>query len=123
MLHILKIAWHLLILYTIFLIGNWIQQTFHLLIPGSVIGMIILFLLLVTNTVKLSCIEDGTKFMVRHLTLFFIPVTVGIMSYFDLFRGRGVLLVIIVILSTILVMISSGWISQWLIMRKEAKHD
>jgi len=81
--------------------------------------MIILFILLFFNIVKLSWIDEGAKFMVRHLTLFFIPATVGIIDYFDLFLGKGILLFFIVIISTILVMVSSGWISQWLIMRKE----
>ncbi|RKQ33531.1 CidA/LrgA family protein [Oceanobacillus halophilus] len=123
MLKIIKIITHIIILYSIFLVGNWIQQKLDLLIPGSVIGMIILFLLLLSNLIKVSWIEEGTKFMIRHLTLFFIPVTVGVISYFELFRGRGFLLVVIVILSTLLVMVSSGWISQWIVTRKEINHD
>ncbi|RLL42944.1 CidA/LrgA family holin-like protein [Oceanobacillus piezotolerans] len=112
---------HIIILYAFYQIGNWIQFIFNLLIPGSVIGMILLFLLLATNVIKVKWIEAGAAMMNKHLTLFFIPVTVGIMNYFDLFKGRGIILVLITIISTIIVMISSGLISQWLATRKEAK--
>ncbi len=69
-------------------------------------------------------IEKGAKFFVAHLTLFFIPATVGILNYFDVFSGKGFLLIIIVLISTVLVMGGSGLISQWMIRRKELKqHD
>lgn len=119
----LKIIIHIGILYGIYWIGTWIERIFHLPVPGSVIGMILLFLLLQTNIIKLSWIREGTDFFIKHLTLFFIPATVGIINYLELFIGKGFLLVVITIISTVLVMAGSGLISQWLIRRKEWKHD
>lgn len=95
----------------------------NLVIPGSVIGMIILFLLLAANVIKPDWIEEGARFMVDHLVLFFIPATVGIINFFDLFAGKGFLLIFIVLFSTVLVMSSSGVTSQWLMARKEGNHD
>lgn len=95
----------------------------NLVIPGSVIGMIILFLLLAANVIKPDWIEEGARFMVDHLVLFFIPATVGIINFFDLFAGKGFLLILIVLFSTLLVMSSSGVTSQWLMARKEGNHD
>ncbi|MFD1852044.1 CidA/LrgA family protein [Oceanobacillus bengalensis] len=123
MLKSIKIVLHICLLYILFQVGNWIEQTFHLFIPGSVIGMIILFILLLIKVINISWIEEGATFMIKHLTFFFIPVTVGIMSYLDLFRGNGIVLVLITIASTLLVMLSAGHVSQWMITRKEAKHD
>lgn len=119
----LKIIIHIGILYGIYWIGTWIERIFHLPVPGSVIGMILLFLLLQTNIIKLSWIREGTDFFIKHLTLFFIPATVGIINYLELFIGKGFLLVVITIISTVLVMAGSCLISQWLIRRKEWKHD
>ncbi|RDW22454.1 CidA/LrgA family protein [Oceanobacillus arenosus] len=123
MLTFFKIIFQIVILYIIFLLGQWIQQSLHLFIPGSVIGMIILFLLLLLNIVKPFWIDLGAKFIIRHLAFFFIPMTVGVIDYLDLFKGDGLLLVIIVIISTLLVMISSGLVSQWLVQRKEINND
>ena len=123
MLKLGKIITHIAVLYGIFLIGNWIQLTFHLIIPGSVIGMILLFILLYTNSIKVSWIEDGTRLFVSHLTLFFIPATVGIVNYLQLFTGEGILLIIIVLISTALVMGISGVVSQWFVRKKEMHHE
>jgi len=85
--------------------------------------MIILFLLLVTNMIKLSWIEAGANFFIKHLTLFFIPITVGIINYLELFTGKGFLLVVITLISTALVIAGSSLVSQWLLRRKELEHD
>lgn len=123
MLNISRIIVHIVILYIIFLMGNWIQQTWNLVVPGSVIGMLIFFVLLLTNVIKVKWVEEGTKLFVNHLTLFFIPATVGIINYFELFSGKGLLLVFIVLLSTAMVMGISGMVSQWLMGKKELPHE
>lgn len=111
------------ILCLIYIAGTFIVETFQLPIPGSVIGMIILFILLLTNIIKPLWIQEGANFFISNLNLFFIPATVGIMNYLDFFAGKGFLLVLITIISTFLVILSSGAVSQWLISRKEKKYD
>ena len=85
--------------------------------------MIILFILLLTNLIKVSWIKEGATFVVNNLVLFFIPATVGIINYFEFFKGKGFLLIVIVLFSTLLVMISSGVTSQLIMQRKEREHD
>lgn len=58
--------------------------------------------------------------LLAFLPLFFIPATVGIVDYFDVFTGKGVLLIVVLILSTILTMAGSGLTSQYLSRRSEA---
>ncbi|WP_029270181.1 CidA/LrgA family protein [Virgibacillus alimentarius] len=123
MLNIGKIIFHIIILYCLYFIGNWVQDTLDLFIPGSVIGMILLFILLLTNILKVTWIEQGAQFLIKNLSLLFIPVTVGVIDYFSLFAGKGVRLIGIVLLSTVLVMIISGAVSQWIGNRKDLKHD
>ncbi|PAV31588.1 CidA/LrgA family protein [Virgibacillus profundi] len=123
MLKFSRIIIHIAFLYCIYLIGNWIQVTLDLFVPGSVIGMIILFVLLSTKMIKITWVEDGARFIVNNLALFFVPATVGIINYFDLFVGKGILLVVIVLFSTFLVMAGSGLTSQWMMRRKELNHD
>lgn len=122
LLNICKIILHIAFLYGIYLFGNWIQHVLGLVVPGSVIGMIILFIMLSTKILNVAWVEKGAKFMVNNLVLFFIPATVGIMNYFDLFAGKGFLLVVIVLFSTLLVMVSSGKMSQWVMRRREREH-
>lgn len=119
----LRIAVHIGFLYLVYFIGMTIQRTFDLFIPGSMIGMFILLFLLATKIVKVKWIEEGTAFLLRHMPLVFLPVTVGILSFLDVFTGKGFLLIVVALLSTYLVMIASGWVSQKLAVRKERENE
>ncbi len=114
----IHICIHIIILYCFYLVGNWIQESLNLFIPGSVIGMILLFMLLLFTGFKVTWIEAGAAFFVNNLPLFFIPATAGIIDYFYLFTGKGILLIFIVLLSTALVMAVSGLVSQKLALGK-----
>lgn len=114
----LKMIAQIMLLYIIYLIGSWVQYIFALPIPGSIIGMVLLFILLLSGGIKLTWIQDGAGWMMDHLVLFIIPATVGVMGYFSLFAGKGFLLIPIVLISTVLVIITSGATSQWLMRRK-----
>ena len=118
-----KILIHTLFLYVLFLIGNFIQQSFNLSVPGSIIGMGLLFALLMLKGIKPVWIGEGSSFYVRHLTLFLIPSTVGIMEYLDIFKGSGLLLIGIVVVSTAMVMVVSGFTAKKLSAEKELQHD
>lgn len=108
----IQIIVQILLLFVLFWIGEWIREIFHLMIPGSVIGLVLLFILLISGVIKEKYIRSGANFMMKHLVLFFVPATVGIMDYIDLFKGKGVFLIVITIVSTILVMAVSGFVSQ-----------
>ncbi|MFB4169062.1 CidA/LrgA family protein [Virgibacillus sp. JSM 102003] len=123
LLNLCKIIIQIAFLYGIYLIGHWIQEALNLFVPGSVIGLIILFILLSTNVVREVWVEKGADFFLKHLTLFFIPATVGIINYFEVFSGKGFLLIVIVLVSTVLVMAGSGLVTQWMMRGKEVEHD
>lgn len=123
MLRLLTLVVQIAILFLVYYIGTSIQQFFQLSIPGSVIGLIIMFLLLVTGIFPLRWIEQGASFMVKHLVLFFIPATVGILNYYTLFKGKGMLLFVITIVSTLLVMITSGLVSQALARERKLENE
>jgi holin-like protein len=116
---LITILYQLALLYGFYWMGGIIQQIFHLFIPGSIIGMLLLFVLLVTNTLPVRFIESGTLFLLRILPLLFIPVTVGLMDYFSVFAGSGILSAIIAFVSTICVMASAGLTSQFLVRRQK----
>lgn len=109
---------HIIILYIFSIVGTWLKDLFNLSVPGSVVGLLLLFILLMTNVIKLEWIEDGAQFLISNLVFFFIPATVGVMNYFDLFKGKGILLILVILISTILVMGISGLVSQYLVKNK-----
>lgn len=115
----LKTVFQIGILYILYQAGEWITAVFDLLIPGSVIGMILLIILLFTKLLKVEWIEEGAGFMVKYLPFFFIPAFIGLMVYYKIFVGKGFLLLFIVLFSTVLVMVASGLIGELFKRREE----
>ncbi|WP_100373818.1 CidA/LrgA family protein [Bacillus sp. FJAT-45037] len=122
-LQLLQLILHIGILYGFYIIGTWVQSVFDLIIPGSIIGMLLLFLLLFANILPVSLIENGTNLLIRHMPLLFVPFTVGILGYLDVFNGDGFWLILVTIFSTIVVFVLSGIMAQWLVNRKEQADD
>lgn len=88
----LAVLWQLLIILLVSLAGDKVAAVFNLPIPGSVIGMLLLFTLLSTGVIKTAQIQEVTTFLLKHMAFFFIPVTVGLMNYWEIFHQRGILL-------------------------------
>src|SRR5699024_10348787 len=88
----LKIVLQILVLYVFYFIGKWLQDILDLSIPGSIVGMILLFLCLSCKVVPIKLIEDGSTFLNAYLPVFFIPATIGFMDYFHIFKGSGIVL-------------------------------
>ncbi|MFS0822358.1 CidA/LrgA family protein [Bacillus sp. 1P02SD] len=118
-----KICIQIAILYLIYWLGTLIQGLLHTAIPGSIIGMILLFLLLHTKIVKEKWLGDGAQFLLTYLALLFVPATVGIMDYLSFFYGKGIITVAIVLLSTFLVMVISSVVGEKIATRKKRSKD
>jgi len=114
----LKIVLQILVLYVFYFIGKWLQDILDLSIPGSIVGMILLFLCLSCKVVPIKLIEDGSTFLNAYLPVFFIPATIGVMDYFHIFKGSGIVLLIIAMVSTLIVMVLAGKTSQYVLKRK-----
>jgi len=120
---IVKTILQIALLYFIFLLGSWIQKTLNLFIPGSIIGMLILYMLLSTGFFKQEWIEKGSVLLIKYLPLLFLPVTVGIISFPQLFNVQGILLILIILFSTALVMVSTGILSQQLLRKRRYENE
>lgn len=107
------------VLFFISLAMNFLAKWLHLPIPGTILGIIVLFILLKMNVIKLSWIEQGANWLLAELLLFFIPAAVGVMNYMSLLEHDGVRILLVVISSTVVVMASSGLVATRISKRKE----
>lgn len=117
--HISTCVLQVAILFFISIAMDSIAKLLHLPIPGSILGIIVIFTLLKSNLIKLDWIEKGANWLLAELLLFFIPAAVGVMKYIPLLESEGVQILIVVIVSTLIVMISSGLIASRITKRKE----
>jgi len=104
----------LLLVFTICFIGDFISRIISIPIPGNIIGMILLFTCLLTGVIKLEMIDGITKFLTDHLAFFFLPAGVGIITSFDVIKANWAALLCISVLSTIVVMVVTGYVVQTL---------
>ncbi|HBW13624.1 MULTISPECIES: CidA/LrgA family protein [Proteiniclasticum] len=110
-----QLAWVLLIL----LLGEAVRVFSGISIPGTVIGMILLFLLLLSGLLKLEQIADISKFLLDHLAFLFVPAGVGLMSNFQVIKEAWLPILAIILISTVLVMGVTGWTIQ--LMKRRVK--
>ena len=106
------------ILWVFYCIGVLIVEWTNIFIPPGIIGLVLLWALLMMNVINVKLIQDGASFSIAFLTLFFIPSTVGVVEYPELLTLSGLLLVLAVFVSTVIVIVVTGKVSQF-IERKE----
>lgn len=110
----MKLLRQLLIIAGICLIGEFVNKLTHIPIPGSVLGMIMLFVCLQTDLIKASALEEITRFLLDHLAFFFIPAGVGLIASMGLIRNSALALLTVSLVTTLLVMIATGYTVQFL---------
>lgn len=104
-------------------IGQFIQGYFSLSIPGSLIGMLLLFTLLVLRIIPLTSIQTGVDILLKDIPFFFIPVTVGVIQYLSFFQGKGALTIPLVMASTFFVISISGIVTKLALGKKEKSYE
>ncbi|AFZ68706.1 CidA/LrgA family protein [Deinococcus peraridilitoris] len=68
-------------------LGEGMARLLHLPLPGSVIGLALLWASLSARVIKLSWIERAADALLSVLGLLFVPAGVGLMAYLDLWRA------------------------------------
>lgn len=108
-----------LILFISFL-GEILKYILAFPIPASIYGLVLLFLCLETGVVKLGAVEDTAKYLVEIMPLMFIPAGVGLLDSWGALQPVLLKIAVITVVSTIVVMIAAGRVTQFVIrMRKQ----
>ncbi len=106
-------------------LGEILQLKFNIPVPGTILGMVILLFLLLLRIIKLKTIENISNVLLEHLALYFVPVNVGVIVYYDNIKSQLLKLFIVLIVSTIVVMAVTGLTVQLLdkAIRKQKKGE
>ncbi|WP_276989803.1 CidA/LrgA family protein [Capnocytophaga gingivalis] len=91
--------------------------------PSSIIGMILLTLFLHLGWIKLHWVKAFSDMLISHLGLFFVPPSVAILAYFDLIAKNFWSISVAIVVSTIIVMVVTGHIYQFIRKRTKHHHD
>ena len=96
-------------------LGEFIVWITGVSIPSSIIGMLLLFLSLCNKAVKITHVEKAADLMVNNLGFFFVPAGIGIMKYFNLISNQWIPIVVAVVISSFLIMLSTGGVYEFLV--------
>lgn len=107
-----------ILLLSIYFVGEIISKGLNLPIPGNIIGMILLFILLSTNVLKVEKVENLANFFLDHLAFFFIPAAVGLMTSFASLKGSIFKIILLCILTTIIVISVTSVTVEFICKRK-----
>ena len=104
-------------------VGELIVWLTGISIPSSIIGMLLLTALLQMKVVKLEWVKGMSDFLISNLGFFFVPPGVALMLYFDIIKAELLPIVVATVISTVLVMITTGWTDQYLRKLNNKKED
>ena len=110
-----------MIIFLVNYVGILISGILHLPVPGTIIGLILMFILLKTNALKIEKIENAVNFLLLNMTLFFMPPTVKIIDSYELLEKDLFKIIVIILVSTFLTMGITGKVVQLMIDLKERK--
>lgn len=104
----------------IWAIGEYISSLINvvIVIPGSIIGMILLFLLLQFKFIKLEKVSEVGDLFLNNMAIFFVPAGVSLIRSLDLISENIFVLLITIFLSTVTVMYITGFIVEKMINKK-----
>lgn len=117
-----QLARSLIILYIMLLLGNLISHYIPVGIPGSIWGLLILFIGLTTRVIRLEWIYLGSSLLIRYMAVLFVPVSVGIIKYYDLLVSQWKILLIPNILSTFLTLFIIAFWGNYLFYKQSFTH-
>lgn len=111
----------LLIIMLVSFIGELLNFFIPLPIPGSIYGMVLMFVLLCTGIIKISQVKGVSVFLIDIMPMLFIPSAVGIMSELEQLQQIWVQITVITLITTIITMAITGLASQAIICLKKRK--
>lgn len=95
------------------LAGNLVVTFFHIPLPGSVMGMVMLLSLLVLGIVKLEWIERAADFQIKHMTLLFIPFVIGLFLSPNVIPLLDFHFILVLIVSSFCCLLGTAYTVQW----------
>ncbi|RXJ98607.1 hypothetical protein CRU98_09555 [Arcobacter sp. CECT 8986] len=103
-------------------IGECISKLFSLLVPGPVIGMILLLIFLMIRKRSFQSLDNAVFIHLRYLPMLFIPAAMGIITQADILKKEFWAILISLLVGTIVALIFSAKLMDYL-TDKKAKNE
>ncbi|WP_319200208.1 CidA/LrgA family protein [uncultured Ilyobacter sp.] len=108
-----------LLIFGITYLGELISTLLNLQIPGTILGMLLMFFLLSTGIIKVKQIEKAANILLINMAIFFLPPGIKLIDSLDNLKGSWLKLIIIAVTTTLLTMVVTGKVVDFFIRRKK----
>ena len=101
----MKIFKQLILIIAFTLLGvliSYLLSLAHINFPGSLIGMILLFIFILVGIIKVNSIDEVSKFFIDNMGIFFVPGAVMILNKLELISAIWWKLLIIILAAFII---------------------
>ena len=111
------------IIITISLVAQVMERLIPLPIAGSVYGLVLMLIGLMTHIIPLEKVEGAADFLIEIMPMMFLPASVGLMSSMEALQDMLIPLAVISVVSTVITFGATGRFTQYLIRRDRQKEE
>ncbi len=101
--------------------GEILKYLLPLPIPGSIYGLGLMLLFLSLKVIKIESVREVGEFLIEIMPVMFIPAGVGLITAWGKLKTMLVPVGIITVVTTFLVMIVTGKVTEMMLKQKEKK--
>lgn len=104
--------------------GEILNRLIPLPVPASIYGLVIMLLCLHLHIIKVPAVKETATFLIEIMPVLFVAPGVAILGTVPMLKKCWWQLLIVTVVSTILVMVVTGHVTQAIIrLRKKSKGD
>lgn len=93
-------------------VGNIISKIIPIMIPGSIIGLLLLFFLLAFQLIPTCWIKNSCNLFMRYMTVLFIPAAMGIMDNYSLLLVNWIPIIFSTVGGSLIVLIFTAFLTE-----------
>lgn len=103
------------------LLGTALNVLFLPVIPGPIIGLVLLFIYLMLRGGVNESLNEAASSLLHYLPLLLVPPAIGVMTHFDDIKADFWAITGALVISLLVSMVFIGWLMQRLINRQARK--
>lgn len=108
----MRFIFQLCIILFISFLGELLHLLIPLPVPASIYGLLIMLLCLITKVIKVEQVKSAGGFLLEIMPLLFVPAAVGLLDAWSELSSILLPIAIIVPLTTVIVMVCTGLVTQ-----------
>ena len=98
-----------------FYLGGSVLHRAGVPIPGGVLGLLLFYLALSSGLLKTAWVERASTFLLRHMVLLFVPLTVGLMNMGELLSRQWLAIAASLVVSLLAVLLTTALLGRWIL--------